>query len=327
MDCCSLKGKDFVSMIRVTYQKWRRHNPSQRAGALTFFMIMPLPSLMLIVVAFFAQIYGEQQALQQFLQQVSIVAGPSVANLVSQLLESAQNPFTSLFGSFFSIVFAVAGAIGAFSVLQDSIDVIWETKKAGETGLGSGVRKDFGHFFLISVVGFVVMVWSGLSTVFFEALVFVLEPLFGGLASVFLGFARLLLSFGLGILLFAIIFKHLPDREISWRDVVLAAGVTSLVFTVLNYFFGIYLDAFPVTTVTGAAGSLMLLLLWVYLTNLAVLFGVQLSKTYVENKGSMSEKVKDKSSHEPERQIIGARASFEFNVKIEGEKSREMDSS
>jgi membrane protein len=316
-----MNRQDFVAIIRETLQKWQSHDAFLRAGALTFFDIMPLPSLLLIVVAIFAQIYGQEQALQQLIHQVTVVAGPAVADLVSQLLKSAQSPFTSIFGSFFSIVFAVAGAIGAFSVLQNSINVIWEIKPE-ERGLSSNVRSKVGQFLLITAVGLIVIAWTGFSTVFFSAAVFVLEPVLGGFASIFLRTAHIVLSFALGTLLFAIIFKQLPDTAIEWRDVALAAVITSFVFTVLNYLFGIYLSAFPITTLAGAAGSLMLLLLWIYLTNQFILFGAQFSKTYAETNGSISKRV---GPRKPEKQIERLDVTMNLELKFESDEQHSQN--
>jgi membrane protein len=296
-----MNRQDFLTIIITSFRKWQKHDASLRAAALTYFMIMPLPSLMLIAVAILAQIYGQTQALQQLIHQITTVAGSSVADLVSQILKSAQGPFTSVFGSFIGVVFALAGAIGAFSVLQKSINAIWETRP---DEMRSSLRENVGHFFLISAVGLMVIVWTALSTVFFSVLVIILEPVVGSLAPTFLRGAQVLLSFGLGTLLFAVIFKRLPEKEIRWGDVALAAVITGLVFTILNYVFGVYLSLFPVTTLAGAAGSLMLLLLWIYLTNLSVLFGVQFSKVYAEKSGSISKSVKVEPEKRSERKGI-----------------------
>jgi uncharacterized BrkB/YihY/UPF0761 family membrane protein len=116
-----MNRQEFLNLIQVTFKKWQSHDASLRAAAITFFAMLPLPSFALITVAVLAQVYGQQQALQQLIVQIRNVAGSSVADLVSQLLTNAQSPLTSFFGSFFAVVFALAGALGAFSVLQKSV--------------------------------------------------------------------------------------------------------------------------------------------------------------------------------------------------------------
>jgi membrane protein len=127
---------------------------------------------------------------------------------------------------------------------------------------------------------------NALSTVLFNAIVFMLQPILGSFAPFLLKFMQIILSFGLGTLLFAIIFKMLPETTVEWRDVWLAALLTSFVFTFLNYFFGLYLSLVNVSTLEGTAGSLIVLFLWIYLTSLFILFGAQFSKVYAQTYGS-----------------------------------------
>jgi membrane protein len=278
----------FLNLFMNTYSKWQKHDATLRAAALTFFTIMPLPSLALIAVEILALAYGQEAALEQLINQISTLAGPSVADLISQLLINAQSPLTSVFGSLLSIIFAISGAIGAFSVLQKSMDVIWEIRQP--RGIVTALKEKVLPFLLIIALGLIVVTWTSFSTVLFGITVDALEPILGGFTGFLLRILEILLSFGLGTLLFALIFKLLPETKVEWRDVTLAAVVTAIVFTVLNYLFGVYLSLFQVTTLAGTAGSLMVLFLWVYLTSLFILFGAQLSKVYSQTYGSHKDK-------------------------------------
>jgi membrane protein len=283
-----MNRSDFLNLLLQAFRRWQKQDATLRAGALTFFMIMPLPSLALIAVAVLAQVYGQEQALAQLISQVTTIAGPAVANLLAELLTNAQSPLTSIFGSLFSIVFAVSGAVGAFSVLQKSVNIIWEINP--KRGMAALVKDKLVPFAAIIGLGFLVVVWTGFSTVLFGAAVFLLTPLLGGLTGMFLWVMDIVLSFVLGTLLFAVIFKLLPETDIQWRDVWYAAAITGLVFTLLNSFFGVYLSLFQVTTLAGTAGSLMVLFLWIYVTNLFILFGAQFSKVYAQTFGSYKNK-------------------------------------
>jgi membrane protein len=274
----------FLSLFLNTFLKWQKHDATLRAAALTFFTIMPLPSLALIALAILGQVYGEQQALGHLTSQISSFAGPSVAGIFSELLSSAQNPLTSIFGSFLAVVFALAGALGAFSVLQKSVDIIWEVKP--QRGRSAFIKEKLLPFVLIGVIGLIVVSWAAFSTLLFNTIVPMLIPLFGSFAGFVLRIIELLLSLGLGTLLFAIIFKELPETNVKWGNVWLAAVTTGIIFTGLNYLFSLYLSLFQVTTLGGTAGTLMVLFLWIYLTNLFILFGAQLSKQYSITHGS-----------------------------------------
>lgn len=305
------KGQ-FAGLLWQTFSKWQKHDATLRAAALTFFIIMPLPSIALIAVAILAQIFGQGQALQHLITQVSAVAGPSIANLLSELLINAKSPLTSIFGSFIAVAFALIGALGAFSVLQKSINVIWETKPIQRRKVAFIKQKLF-PFALIVALTIIVVVSTAFSTVLFGAIEFVLKSILGGFAGLFLRVLQVILSLGLGTLLFAIIFKELPETNVQWRDVWLAAGVTGFIFTVLNYLFGVYLSLFPVSTLGGTAGTLIVLFLWIYLTTLFILFGASMSKIYAETYGSHPSK---KREIPPKPEIEKVEMKAEFNIKV-----------
>jgi membrane protein len=282
------KGQ-FAGLLFQTFSKWQKHDATLRAAALTFFTIMPLPSLALIAVAVLAQVYGQEAALQHLVMQVTAFAGSSVANLLSELLVDAQSPLTSFFGSLIAVAFALSGVLGVFSVLQKSVDIIWEIhiKERGRTAFIKGKVLPFA---LIVGIGVIVVVWTAVSTVLFNVVVFVLTPVFGGFTPYFIRVLEVLMSLGLGTLLFAIIFKELPETKVAWNDVWLAALLTGVIFTILNYVFGFYLSIVHVTTLAGTAGSLIVLFLWIYLVNLFILFGAQFSKLYAQAFGSHKNK-------------------------------------
>jgi len=126
---------------------------------------------------------------------------------------------------------------------------------------------------------------------------------------------HVILSIGLGILLFSIIFKQLPEIRLRWGDVTLAAALTSFIFTLLNYLFGVYLSLFSATTLAGTAGALMLLFFWIYLTSLFLLFGVQFSKAYAEKMGSLSKfKVKVYKHSDQQIKKVTAKVNLEWTI-------------
>ena len=314
-----MNRNELLNLLKETFSKWQKHDATLRAAALTFFTIMPLPSLALIAVEILAQIYGQQQALAQFISQVSVFAGPSVANLLSELLRNAQSPLTSFFGALFSVAFAISGALGAFSVLQKSINIIWGIPSTHRIKREI-IKEKLFPFALIIALGLIVVAWTAFSTVLFSAMVFVLNPVLGVVAPLLLRLLQIILSLGLGTLLFALIFKTLPETLLQWRDVWLAALITGFVFTVLNYLFGIYLSLFQVSTLAGTAGTLMVLFLWIYITNLFILFGAQLSKVYTQTYGSQKNQLKQVPKKRPEEEIDRVEMKAELNIKVSPDK-------
>ena len=281
--------KLFLDIAATAFNKWLAQNSSLRAAALAYFIILPLPLLLLILLGILALIYGQAEAFQALIQQVTTIAGPAVADLMRQLLDAVKTPFTSVFASLVAIGFTVVGAVGAFGVLQETMNKIWEVPQL-KFGFMQKIKRKLVPFLLVSVLAFAIMVWTGISAVLFGFITFALASFASDVVEVILRITQIGLSFGLATLLFAIIYKQIPDLSIQWRDVGLAAVITGLMFTVTNYLFGIVLEVFAVTSVTGAAGSLLILLPWLFLINQFILYGATFSKVYAEKAGSYSSK-------------------------------------
>ena len=281
-----MRLKEFMAMAKDAFRQWRRHNALQRASSLAFFTILPLPSLLLIITALFAQIYGQAEALQQVMQQITTIVGPAVTGLVGQLIESARNPFTSFLAAIVSIAFTVSGALGAFGVLQDSLNTIWNAAPAKQRNIKAKVQGKIFPFLFVSGLGIFIIAWSAITPILLSLVSLGFESSIG--VSILLRATDLLFSFILATLLFAIVYKIVPDTAISWKDARLAAVITGLLFTIGNYMFSIYVQTFSATSVYGAAGSLMALLLWIYLAAQFLLFGAEFSKIYAETMGSRS---------------------------------------
>lgn len=273
-----MNRKELANLFKNSFKEWLEDNAPIRAAALTFFIILPLPSLLLIVLTVFSQFFSETHAFQQLIQQISSLAGPVVAELFKQLLASAMSPFTSVWAAVTVVGFSLAGAIGAFAILRDTMNVIWQVKLPKTPKLADRIRRTIGPFCLVSALGLIVIAGTAISTGLFS--VIKLFSINKTLTLISITTVQILLSFGLSTLLFAIIYKVLPYRKIHWRDVMLPAAIAGVAFTVANYVIGIYLQTFTVTTVIGAAGSLIIILLWIYILNQILLFGAELSKVY-----------------------------------------------
>ena len=278
-----MNRKDLFQLFKTSFKDWREDNVTIRAAALTFFIILPLPSLLLIVVAIYSMFIGQTTATQQVIQQITSLAGPSVAGLFSELLASSSSPFASAWAAFTLVVFSIAGAIGTFAVLRDIMDVIWEVKSLTKPNFTTRVSQRIGPFILVSALGLIVIAWTGIATLLFSAIR--LFSINGTLTFVAVEIAQVLLSFSLATLLFALIYKVIPLVRVHWIDVILPAVVTGTAFTIANYVLGIYIQIFTVTTVIGAAGSLIIILLWIFILNQIVLFGAEISKVYASTFG------------------------------------------
>ncbi len=278
-----MNKKDLFALFKTSFKDWLADNAVLRAAALTFFIILPLPSLLLIIVAFFAPFYGQTQAVQIVILQITAFAGPSVADLFRQLLLNATSPFASFWTAFTIVAFSLAGAIGAFAVLRDTMDEIWEVKSLKPRNFATRVKQRIGPFVLVTALGLIVIAWTVIATALFSAIR--TYSINGMLAQISITIAQILFSFALSTLLFGIIYKLIPQVKVHTVDVILPAVVTGIAFTVANYILGFYIQIFTVTSVVGPAASLLIILIWIFILNQIILFGAEISKVYASSFG------------------------------------------
>ena len=294
-----MNRKDIAGLFVSSFRRWQADSLAVRAAALTFFIILPLPSLLLIVVSIFALFYGQNRALQLLIQQISAVAGPAVAALFKELLSSAMSPFTSAWSSFTVIAFSVGGSIGAFAVLRETMDTIWEFKAPRTRKIIARIKRWIGPFVLVSSLGLIVVASTIVADSLFNAIK--QYSINGLLTQISVTTAQIIFSFIISSLLFAIIYKVIPEAEVHWKDVVVASMVAGAAFTVTNYIIGTYIETFTVTTIIGAAGSLFIILLWIYILNQIVLFGAEVSKVYATTIGTHARKHTLRPIEQPQR--------------------------
>ncbi len=259
-----------------------------RAGALAFFIILPLPTLLLIATTVFVQFFGQSRAISMLIGEVRVVVGPTVASIVRDILASSGGLSFSWSAFIFNIVFSILGVIGILAVLRDTMNFIWGVQSPKQQSLSSRVRRNIVPFLQVLPLGFSLLIWTAVSVVLFNYFSTTLEPLTGNLTPLILRIVQIVLSFVLATLLFVLIFMNVPDLKIQWRDVRLAAVMTAVVYSVSNLLFGLYVQAFS-ATVAGVTGSLILLLLWIFLFNQFLFFGAEFSKAYATTVGSLAE--------------------------------------
>src|SRR5208283_359113 len=214
-----MNRNELAKLFLGSFREWLEDNVPIRAAALTFFIILPLPSLLLVVITIFALFYGQTQATQQLFQQISSLAGPEIAGLFKQLLASAISPFNSVWAAVTIVGFSLAGAIGAFAILRDTMNVIWKVKLPKTRKLSTRVEETIGPFLVVSSLGLIVIAWTITSDALFRAIKF--YSINGTLTLISLVAAQILLSFALSTLLFALIYKILPSYKVHWEDVFL----------------------------------------------------------------------------------------------------------
>lgn len=270
------------SLIRQTLQEWRSDNVPAQAAALAYFTVFSLAPLLVIVLAALGLIYDQGEARRYILEELRKLLGPEGADLISTMLEAANKRGTGIVATVVGLVTLFAGATGVFLHLQQTLNVIWDVKPRA-LGFWQQLRLRLLSFGMILAVGFLILV-SLVANALLSALS---NSVMGALgAGWFWRGLEFVVSLGVITLLFALIYKFLPDTAIAWRDVWAGAFVTALLFNLGRFAIGFYLGGSATASVYGAAGSLVILLLWIYYSAQIVLLGAEFTQVYAHRHGS-----------------------------------------
>jgi membrane protein len=275
-------------LLKLTYQGWKEDKASRLSAALAYYTVFSLAPMLLIIIAVTGLFWQRDVVQSQVLSQIEGLVGAEGRTFVSDLLTSASNPARGIFATIVGIVTLLFGALGVFNELHNALNTIWEVKEEETKGFVESIKKvifsRFLSFTMILGIGFLLLV----SLVISAGLSAMQETIGNAIpiSEILLQIVNLVISTGAITVLFALIFKFLPDAEIAWRDVWLGAFVTALLFSLGKFLIGLYLGNSAVASSFGAAGSLVLLLLWVYYSAQILLFGAEFTQVYANQLGS-----------------------------------------
>jgi membrane protein len=276
------------NLLKLTYQGWKEDKASRLSAALAYYTIFSLAPMLVIIIAVTALFWQRELVQSQVMNQIEGLVGADGREFVSDLLTSASNPARGVFATVVGLITLLFGALGVFNELHNALNTIWEVKEEETKGFLESIKKvifsRFLSFTMILGIGFLLLV----SLVISAGISAVQETIGNAIpmSEIFLQLVNLVISIGVITVLFALIFKFLPDAEIAWRDVWLGAFVTSLLFSLGKFLIGLYLGNSAVASSFGAAGSLVLLLIWIYYSAQILLFGAEFTQVYTNMFGS-----------------------------------------
>ncbi len=270
-------------LVTQSFKEWQEDKASRLAAALSYYTIFSLPPLLVISLAIVGRFYDRQAAQEQLLDQAAGILGQTGSEAIGQILENASDPTLSSIAAIISVIMLIFGASGVFTQLQDALNTIWEVQPKPSRGILGTIKDRFFSFTMVLSVAFLLLVSLLLST-FLSGI----SQFLAGLAPEAVLLARILnfvISFGGIALLFALIFKVIPDVKITWHDVWLGAAVTAVLFTIGKWAIGFYLGQSATASTYGAAGSLIVLLLWVYYSTQILFLGAEFTQVYANRFG------------------------------------------
>jgi membrane protein len=252
---------------------------------LSYYTVFSLAPLLIIAVSVVALVYGDKAAAEGALNdQLRSFLGPDGAKGVQEMIAAARKPHEGITATVLSLVALALGASGVFGQLKDSLNTIWEVEPKPGRGVWGIIRDRFLSFAMVLVIGFLLLVSLVLSALL-HAAQNVLADLIPG-PDVIMHIAELAVSFAVVTLLFAMIYKFLPDVQIGWRDVWIGAAVTALLFSIGKYLIGLYMSYAAVGSTYGAVGSLVIILVWVYYSAQILFMGAEFTQAYARIYGS-----------------------------------------
>lgn len=280
-----MQRKSIWQFLKTTINEWVEAEPFQLAAALSYYTLFSLAPLLLIAIGVAGLVFGREAAQNQIVETLQGMIGQDSAKAVQEMIQaSSEKPKTGMLSTIIGFVALLFGAGGVVGQLQTSLNKMWEvTPKPGQ-GIWGFLRQRFFSFAMVLAIGFLLLVSLVVTAVLSS---------FTSMLSSFLGDATLvahaidiLVSFGFVTLLFALIYKYVPDVEIQWRDVWVGAALTSILFTVGKYLIGLYIGTSGVGSTFGAAGSLITILVWVYYSSLIFFLGAEFTRVYATQYGS-----------------------------------------
>ncbi len=272
------------SLLRETFNDWSEDRAPRLAAALAYYTVFALAPLLIIVIAIAGLFFGETEVRDSILSQVGGLIGENGREAIDAMIQGARKPAAGIIATVIGVVTLLLAAGGLFGQLQDALNTIWEVQPKPGRGIMGTIKDRFLSFSMVLGVGFLLLV-----SLMISAALSAVGTLVAGDAyaeTLLWQLVNFVVSFVATTLLFAMIFKILPDVKIAWRDVAIGAVATAALFALGRFAISLYLGKAAPESTYGAAGSLVALLLWVYYSAQILFMGAEFTQVYAKTYGS-----------------------------------------
>lgn len=271
-------------VLKKSVQKFFNDNTFSLAATIAFYTIFSLPAISIISIEIAGSFYDDSLVRDQLYQQIKLLMGETSANQIDTLITKANLLHDSFIMQVVGIGTLLFSATTVFAALQQSLNTIWHIKPVPKKEIIKFLVNRLLSLAMVATIGFLLMT-SLLADTLLVILNQVISQMMAGITYYLIFIVNILVSFSIMTLVFALVFKVLPDAEIKWKDTWKGAFVTTLLFAGGKYLIGFYLGQSTLSDAYGAAGSLVALLAWVYYSTLIVLFGAELTFVYTQEAG------------------------------------------
>lgn len=281
----NLHYKTLYRILRMSFDSWLDHRDSSRGAALAFYTLFSLTPILILSIAIAGYFFGAEAAQGQIITQIQNLVGKNGAQAIQALLAAARDPEAGLFATVIATGLLIVGATSVFAELKSTLDDIWNTEKPTASGISLLLKTRLLSLSLVLVLAFLLLI-----SLVVSAALAMLQQYVGGIwSSSAMLFKVLSSAFTFMVIscLFGMIYKLLPDAPLSWHDVIVGSLFTAALFTLGKYFIGLYLGNSSIDSSFGAAGSVVVLMLWVYYSAQIFFFGAEFTREYALNYGSL----------------------------------------
>lgn len=273
-----------IPLLKQTYSKWSERNAPRLGASVAFYSILSFAPLLVLMTAIIGLALGNESAHGALVSEARQMIGNHGAETVKSLLKNAQKPASGAFASIIAFITLLFGASGVFTELQEALNIMWDAPKPADSGFMSMVKQRLFSFGMVLSIGFLLLV----SLLISAALAFIGHS-FGQVVPMptwLLQALNFVFSFVVITVLFALMFKYVPTVRVPWRDVIIGAIGTALLFTIGKFLLGIYLGKASVASTYGAAGSVIAVVVWIYYSAQIFFFGAAFTRVYADAHGS-----------------------------------------
>ncbi|CAI2767520.1 YihY/virulence factor BrkB family protein [Flavobacterium collinsii] len=271
-------------LLKTTFLEFNDDNAIKLSAALSYYTIFALPPLLIIIITICGFFFGEEAVTGELYGQINRLVGNDAAIQIQDAIKNVQLTDSNVFVTIFGVVMLLIGASGVFAEIQSSINFIWGLRAKPNKGLKKFIQNRIMSFSMIVSVGFLMLVSLMLNAVL---------DLLNSRLKIYLEDSMVYLFYVINLiivlvsitLLFAIIFRTLPDGVIKWKDAFIGAGCTAVLFLIGKFAIGFYLGNSTIASVYGAAGSVIIILVWVYYSAIILYFGAEFTKVYAKSFG------------------------------------------
>ncbi len=276
--------KTVISLLKQTFTEWQEDKAPTLAAALAYYTVFSLAPLLIIVIAIAGLVFGADAAQGQIVAQLQSLIGKDGAQTVQDLIVKASEPKSGMIATIVGIATLLWGASNVFTNLKEALNTIWNVSPPPGRGIWGFLQDRVLSFAMILGIGFLLLVSLVLS-----AVLAAVSYWLNGLLQLPVGIWQIVdfaISFGVVTLLFALIYKLLPDVDLAWNDVWIGAAITSMLFTIGKSLIGVYLGGSGIASTYGAAGSFVIILLWINYSAQILFLGAEFTQVWANRYGS-----------------------------------------